>query len=212
MDNIVIRGARQNNLKSIDLELPRRRVIAITGVSGSGKSSLAFDTIYAEGQRRYIESISTYARQFLEKLGKPDIDSMEGISPTIAIRRKNAFKSARSTVGTATEIYDCLRLLFARIGRTVCPVCGEEVGSYSPSDVSDEVIERFKGSRVYILMPHGTIHSDKWEEKRGYLLSRGYLRLYTSGGGVRIDELDPAGYEGEELFVQIGRASCRERV
>ncbi|MCD6379819.1 excinuclease ABC subunit A, partial [bacterium] len=211
MNNIVIRGARQNNLKDINLELPRRSVIAITGVSGSGKSSLAFDTIYAEGQRRYIESISTYARQFLEKLEKPDIDSIEGLSPTIAIRRKNTVKSARSTVGTATEIYDCLRLLFARIGRTVCPVCGEEVKSYSPSDVSDEVIERFNGSMVYILMPEGIIQSDKWEKVRSYLISRGYLRLYTTGGAVRIDELDPDNYKGEELFVLVDRINAVEK-
>lgn len=210
MNNIVIRGARQNNLKGIDLELPRRKVIAITGVSGSGKSSLAFDTIYAEGQRRYIESISTYARQFIEKLEKPDIDTMEGISPTIAIRRKNAVKSARSTVGTATEIYDCLRLFFARVGKTVCPVCMKEVKSYSPSDVADEVIERFKGGRVFILMPEGTIQSENWKEKRRYLLSRGYLRLYTSGESVRIDELDPGSYEGEDLFVLVDRIKVRE--
>ncbi|MDZ7860181.1 MAG: excinuclease ABC subunit UvrA [Candidatus Krumholzibacteriota bacterium] len=205
MDKIIIKGARQNNLKSINLNLPRRKVISITGVSGSGKSSLAFDTIYAEGQRRYIESISTYARQFIEKLEKPDIDSMEGISPTIAIRRKNSVKSARSTVGTSTEIYDCLRLLFARIGKIVCPDCREEVKSYSPSDVSDEVLKRFNGSRVYILMPKGNINKDTWGKNRSYLISRGFSRLFTSRGSVRIDDLDPASYEGEDLFVLIDR-------
>src|SRR6266508_6200126 len=126
-DRIVIRGAREHNLKSIDLELPRDQLVVITGLSGSGKSSLAFDTIYAEGQRRYVESLSAYARQFLERMEKPSVDSVEGLSPAVAIEQKNPTKTSRSTVGTATEIYDYLRLLWARIGRTYCPLCGREL-------------------------------------------------------------------------------------
>ena len=124
---LVIRGARTHNLKNIDLDLPANALIIVTGVSGSGKSSLAFDTIYAEGQRRYVESLSAYARQFLERMEKPDVDSIDGISPAIAIRQKNSIRNPRSTVGTTTEIHDYLRLLFARVGRTFCRQCGQEV-------------------------------------------------------------------------------------
>src|SRR6478752_3392339 len=124
---IVIRGARTHNLKNIDLSFPHRSLVIMTGVSGSGKSSLAFDTIYAEGQRRYVESLSAYARQFLERMEKPDVDSIEGISPAIAIRQKNSIRNPRSTVGTTTEIHDYLRLLYARVGRTICRSCGKEV-------------------------------------------------------------------------------------
>jgi len=124
MDKIIIRGARQHNLKNIDLELPKNKLIVFTGLSGSGKSSLAFDTIYAEGQRRYVESLSSYARQFLGVMDKPDVDSIEGLSPSISIDQKSASHNPRSTVGTVTEIYDYLRLLFARIGHPHCPICG----------------------------------------------------------------------------------------
>ena len=120
-DRIVIRGARQHNLKNLDLDLPRRAVIVVTGPSGSGKSSLAFDTVYAEGQRRYVESLSTYAKQFLDRMEKPDVDRVEGISPAVAIEQRNPTKTSRSTVGTATEVHDYLRLLWARVGRTYCP-------------------------------------------------------------------------------------------
>ena len=123
-DTLIVRGARQHNLKGFDVEIPRRSYTVITGPSGSGKSSLAFDTIYAEGQRRYVESLSAYARQFLERMEKPDVDLIDGLSPAVAIEQKNATKTSRSTVGTATEIYDYLRLLWARIGHTICPVCG----------------------------------------------------------------------------------------
>src|ERR1700704_2578887 len=127
MDKIVIKGAREHNLKNIDVELPRNKLIVITGLSGSGKSSLAFDTIYAEGQRRYVESLSTYARQFLEQMSKPDLDSIEGLSPAISIEQKTTSRNPRSTVGTITEIYDYLRLLFARVGHAFCPKCGREI-------------------------------------------------------------------------------------
>src|ERR671937_2065007 len=125
--HIVVRGARTHNLKNVDLTLPPRSLVVMTGVSGSGKSSLAFDTIYAEGQRRYVESLSAYARQFLERMEKPDVDEIDGIAPAIAIRQKNTSRNPRSTVATSTECYDFLRLLFARIGRTFCPNCGRRV-------------------------------------------------------------------------------------
>src|SRR5678809_1620227 len=127
MDRLIVRGARQHNLRNVSCELPRNRLIVVTGPSGSGKSSLAFDTIYAEGQRRYVESLSAYARQFLERMEKPDVDKIEGICPAIAIRQKNSVRNPRSTVGTTTEIHDYMRLLFARVGRTFCRQCGQEV-------------------------------------------------------------------------------------
>jgi excinuclease ABC subunit A len=210
MDTIVIRGARQHNLKNIDLELPRRQVVVVTGVSGSGKSSLAFDTIYAEGQRRYIESLSTYARQFIEKLERPDVDDISGISPTIAIRQKNTVTSARSTVGTATEIYDYLRLLFARVGKIFCPTCDIEVRAFSPSDAAQEIIRLFEGKRVNLLVPFGTIEAADWRSKRSYLLSRGYTRLRAKGATVRIDEFSIEGNARFELAVLLDRIEARE--
>jgi excinuclease ABC subunit A len=210
MSTIVIRGARQHNLKSIDLELPRRQVIAVTGVSGSGKSSLAFDTIYAEGQRRYIESLSTYARQFIERLGRPDVDDISGISPTIAIRQKNTVTSARSTVGTATEIYDYLRLLFARVGKIFCPDCGLEVRAFSPSEAAEHIIRLFEGRRVNMLVPIGTVTAGDWKSKRSYLLSRGYSRLLADGAPVRVDEFSVGEEPAVDLAVLLGRVDVRE--
>lgn len=157
---IKIRGARQHNLKNVDLDLPKNKLIVFTGLSGSGKSSMAFDTIYAEGQRRYVESLSSYARQFLGVMGKPDVDSIEGLSPAIAIDQKSVSHNPRSTVGTITEVYDYLRLLFARIGHPHCPVCGVEIAQQSASQVTGQIVEQLKRSlkekkvaRVMILAP-----------------------------------------------------------
>ncbi|MEW6663931.1 MAG: excinuclease ABC subunit UvrA [Thermodesulfobacteriota bacterium] len=152
-DHIKIRGARQHNLKNISLDLPRNRLIVITGISGSGKSSLAFDTIYAEGQRRYVESLSAYARQFLEQMDKPDVDAIEGLSPAIAIEQRSTGRNPRSTVGTATEIYDYLRLLYARIGRPHCPQCGREISPQTTEQIVDRLLELPDGTRVQILAP-----------------------------------------------------------
>src|SRR5918999_1050090 len=147
---IIVRGARTHNLKNVDLTLPARTLVVMTGVSGSGKSSLAFDTIYAEGQRRYVESLSAYARQFLERMEKPDVDTIEGICPAIAIRQKNSIRNPRSTVGTTTEIHDYMRLLFARVGRTLCRQCGREVNRETAEVVARRIGELPVGTRVMI--------------------------------------------------------------
>ena len=146
-----VRGARVHNLKNITVEIPHESLTVVTGVSGSGKSSLAFDTIYAEGQRRYVESLSAYARQFLERMEKPDVDEVTGIAPAVAIRQKNATRNPRSTVATATEVYDYLRLLFARCGQTFCIKCGSEVRRDSPDQIADRVIAHAPGRRFYVL-------------------------------------------------------------
>jgi excinuclease ABC subunit A len=149
-----VRGARVHNLKNVSVSLPHNKLTVITGVSGSGKSSLAFDTIYAEGQRRYVESLSAYARQFLERMDKPDVDEITGIAPAIAIRQKNATRNPRSTVATQTEIYDYLRLLYARAGQTFCHVCEREVKKDSPESAADEILSTLsKGTRFYVLFP-----------------------------------------------------------
>src|ERR1700729_1247212 len=153
LKKIVIRGARQHNLKNISLEIPRNTLAVITGLSGSGKSSLAFDTIYAEGQRRYVESLSAYARQFLERMEKPDVDEIDGIAPPVAIRQKNTTRNPRSTVATSTELYDFLRLLWARAGRTICPKCGIQVERDSVDQVAAKMFAQPAGSRWYALFP-----------------------------------------------------------
>src|SRR4030043_1414778 len=152
-DSIVVKGAREHNLKNIDVVIPRDKLVVITGVSGSGKSSLAFDTIYAEGQRRYVESLSAYARQFLGRMEKPDVDYIEGLSPAISIDQKGPSHNPRSTVGTMTEIYDYLRLLFARVGHPPCPNCGREVCRQTVQQIVDAVREIPTGSHIMIMAP-----------------------------------------------------------
>src|SRR5881409_2896522 len=148
---IEVRGARVNNLKNISCSIPINQLTVVTDVSGSGKSSLAFDTIYAEGQRRYVESLSAYARQFLERMEKPDVDEISGIAPAVAIRQKNSTRNPRSTVATATEIYDYLRLLFARCGTTFCIKCGTEVKRDSPDEIANKILSLPAGQRFYVL-------------------------------------------------------------
>src|SRR5438477_5890424 len=152
-DKIVVVGARENNLKNITVEIPRDKLVVITGLSGSGKSSLAFDTIYAEGQRRYVESLSAYARQFLGQMDKPDVDHIDGLSPAISIDQKGASRNPRSTVGTITEIYDYLRLLFARIGHPHCVNCGREIQQQTVQEIVDAVQALPDGSRIMVLAP-----------------------------------------------------------
>jgi excinuclease ABC subunit A len=153
MDSIRIRGARTHNLKNLDLDLPRDRLVVLTGLSGSGKSSLAFDTIYAEGQRRYVESLSTYARQFLSVMDKPDLDLIEGLSPAIAIEQKTTSHNPRSTVGTITEIHDYLRLLYARVGTPHCPEHGEPLSAQTITQMVDTILARPEGERLMLLGP-----------------------------------------------------------
>src|SRR6187402_3953855 len=150
---IRIKGAREHNLKNIDVEIPRDQLVVVTGLSGSGKSTLAFDTVYAEGQRKYVESLSAYARQFLEQLQKPDIDEIEGLPPTIAIEQRSASSNPRSTVATTTEIYDYLRVLFARAGTPHCWECGREITAQSPTQITDAVMKHPEGTKIMILAP-----------------------------------------------------------
>ncbi|MEG2295803.1 MAG: excinuclease ABC subunit UvrA, partial [Oscillospiraceae bacterium] len=150
-NKIIIKGARENNLKNIDLELPREQFIVFTGLSGSGKSSLAFDTIYADGQRRYLESLSSYARQFLGQMEKPDVDYIEGLSPSISIDQKTTSKNPRSTVGTVTELYDYLRLLYARIGIPHCPICNKQISQQTVDQMVDKIMELESGTKIQIL-------------------------------------------------------------
>ncbi len=186
---IVVRGARQHNLKGFDVEIPRRAFTVVTGPSGSGKSSLAFDTIYAEGQRRYVESLSAYARQFLERMEKPHVDHIDGLSPAVAIEQKNPTRTSRSTVGTATEIYDYLRLLWARIGRTFCPVCGREMRPDTVQSATDRVLELPAGTRFSVGFPlrlsdqvsHATVVES--------LREQGFLRVLADGKVYHLDEL-----------------------
>src|ERR1700680_3878606 len=152
-ETIVVRGARVHNLKNVDFEIPHNSLTVVTGVWGAGKSSLAFDTIYAEGQRRYVESLSAYARQFLERIEKPDADVIDGIAPAVAIRQKNTTRNPRSTVATATEIYDYLRLLFARVGRTYCVNCGREVKKDTEDEIADAVLALDPATRVQVVFP-----------------------------------------------------------
>ena len=154
MDSILIRGAREHNLKNISLSIPRNALVVVTGVSGSGKSSLAFDTLFAEGQRRYVESLSAYARQFLEQMEKPDVDSIDGLSPAISIEQKTTSKNPRSTVGTVTEIHDYLRLLFASIGIPHCPECRREISAQTIQQMTDRILAMPDGTRFLVLAPY----------------------------------------------------------
>lgn len=189
-DPIRVRGARQHNLKDIDLDLPRRTFTVITGPSGSGKSSLALDTLFAEGQRRYVESLSTYAKQFLERMEKPDVDSVEGISPAVAIEQKNPTKSSRSTVGTATEVYDYMRLLWARIGRTYCPECDRHVQPDTVSSAVDRVLELGGGVRIQVAFPLPRSEEIKHELVVSNLRALGFVRLLVDGVSVDISGPD----------------------
>ncbi len=188
LDKIIIRGARQHNLQGIDLDIPRKALTVITGVSGSGKSSLAFDTLYAEGQRRYVESLSTYAKQFLERMEKPDYDTLEGISPSVAIEQKNTTKTSRSTVGTATEVYDYLRLLFARIGVTICPDCGVVVQSDTVQGATQAVMALGEGKKVMVIFPLRLSSKARHDTLWDGLLSLGFMRVKVGDRILRIDD------------------------
>ena len=188
LDKIVVHGARANNLKNIDVELPRDKLVVMTGLSGSGKSSLAFDTIFADGQRRYMESLSSYARQFLGQMEKPDVDSIEGLSPAISIDQKTTSKNPRSTVGTVTEIYDYFRLLYARIGIPHCPVCGREIRQQSVDEIVDRILQLEEGTRIQLLAP--IVRGKKGEHKKELENARksGYVRVRVDGSQYDLSE------------------------
>ena len=187
-DKIIVRGAREHNLKNIDVEIPRNRLVVITGLSGSGKSSLAFDTIFAEGQRRYVESLSSYARQFLGLMEKPDVDQIEGLSPAVSIDQKSVSHNPRSTVGTVTEIYDYLRLLYARVGIPHCPTCGAEVSAQSAQQIVDQVLKLPRDSRIHVLAP--VIHRQKGNHIKVLedVGKRGFARVRVDGDVHDLDE------------------------
>ena len=196
-DRLVVRGAREHNLKDVSLELPRDSMIVFTGLSGSGKSSLAFDTIFAEGQRRYVESLSAYARQFLGQMDKPDVDFIDGLSPAVSIDQKAASRNPRSTVGTVTEVYDYLRLLYARVGKPHCPVCGRPIARQTPQQIVDRVLELDEGSRFQVLAPVIRERKGEYTELLRELQVKGYSRARVDGTVVRLDTV--AGGEAGEL-------------
>ncbi len=201
-----IKGARQNNLKGIDLDIPGRTLTVITGLSGTGKSSLVFDTIFAEGQRRYMESLSTYARQFLERLERPDYDVIEGISPTVAIEQKNPVKTARSTVGTTTEIYDYMRLLYARVGDTICPGCGKQIVPDTVTHVADEVLRSCDDANVIVTFPVSVSKKLTWETLAESLMAQGFMRLLAGEEMIRLDSREKVRLRADtELLVVVDR-------
>jgi len=212
-ESLIVRGARQHNLKGFDLEIPRRALTVITGPSGSGKSSLAFDTIYAEGQRRYVESLSAYARQFLERMEKPSVDSIEGLSPAVAIEQKNPTKTSRSTVGTATEIYDYLRLLWARIGRTFCPLCGREMRPDTVQSATDTILSLPAGTRFYVTFPlvlSAEVTHDVVVEN---LRAQGFVRVAVDGQIKHLDDLMTEAIDitfAKQLLVVVDRLAVSD--
>jgi excinuclease ABC subunit A len=215
-DRLVVRGAREHNLKDVSLDLPRDAMIVFTGLSGSGKSSLAFDTIFAEGQRRYVESLSAYARQFLGQMDKPDVDFIDGLSPAVSIDQKSASRNPRSTVGTITEVYDYLRLLYARIGKPHCPICGRPIARQTPQQIVDRVLELEDGTRFQVLAPVVRGRKGEYGELLRELQVKGYSRARVDGTVVRLDEALsgqlPAlkKYEKHDIEVIVDRLSVKD--
>ena len=212
-DKIIIKGAKEHNLKNINLEIPRDKLVVITGLSGSGKSSLAFDTLYAEGQRRYVESLSSYARQFLGLMEKPDVESIEGLSPAISIDQKTTSKNPRSTVGTVTEIYDYIRLLYARIGTPYCPNCGKKIEKQSIDQIVDNVMKIKEGTRIQILAP--VVRGRKGEytklfedlQKDGFARVRGDGEIYDLSDEIKLDK-----NKKHEIEVVVDRLVIKEDI
>ena len=210
-ERLVVRGAREHNLRNIDVTLPRERLVVITGLSGSGKSSLAFDTIYAEGQRRYVESLSAYARQFLGLMEKPDVDAIEGLSPAISIEQKTVSKNPRSTVGTVTEVYDYLRLLWARVGVPHCAECGEPVLRQSATQIVDRLLRMDEGTRVEVLAPLVRGRKGEFRDLFERARKQGFVRVRVDG--ETYDLSDPprlSRYENHDIAVVVDRLVIRE--
>jgi excinuclease ABC subunit A len=212
MEFLRIRGARQHNLRNISCDIPRNRLVVITGVSGSGKSSLAFDTIFAEGQRRYVESLSAYARQFLEQMEKPDVDSIEGLSPAISIEQRTTSRNPRSTVGTVTEIYDYLRLLYASIGKPHCPKCGRPIQAQTIQEMVDKALRLPEGSRFAVLAPYVSGKKGEYKKQMAEMLKEGFLRARIDGKFYDLEdppELDKQKKHTIELVVDRSSPSRR---
>ena len=207
---ISIRGARVHNLKGVDCDLPRNRLVVITGPSGSGKSSLAFDTLYAEGQRRYVESLSAYARQFLDQMEKPDVESVSGLSPAIAIEQRTTVSHPRSTVGTVTEVYDHLRVLFAALGRPHCPRCGEPIASQSAEQIAERLWDAAAGQAPSVLAPVVRGRKGGFRKEQALLRGQGFRRARLDGEAVSLEEpltLDPR--RNHRLEVLVDRLALR---
>jgi excinuclease ABC subunit A len=216
-DRLIVRGAREHNLRGVNLDLPRDAMIAFTGLSGSGKSSLAFDTIFAEGQRRYVESLSAYARQFLGQLDKPDVDAIEGLSPAVSIDQKSTSRNPRSTVGTITEIYDYLRLLWARIGQPHCPACGEPITRQTPQQIADAILELPEGTRFHVLAPAAGERAGEYAALFADLQAKGFARVRVDGTVYPLTEPPELGRQQPHAIEVVvdrltARASSRQRI
>lgn len=213
MDNIVIKGAKEHNLKNIDITIPKDKLVVITGLSGSGKSSLAFDTLYAEGQRRYVESLSSYARQFLGIMDKPNVESIEGLSPAISIDQKTTSKNPRSTVGTVTEIYDYIRLLYARIGVPYCPKCGKKIEKQTIDQIVDSIMKLEEGTKIQILAP--VIRGKKGEYKKliENYQKEGFVRARIDGVVQELtDDIDIDRKKKHDIDIVIDRLVIKEDI
>ena len=225
-DKIIIKGAKEHNLKNINIEIPKNKLVVITGLSGSGKSSLAFDTLYAEGQRRYVESLSSYARQFLGLMEKPDVENIEGLSPAISIDQKTTSKNPRSTVGTVTEIYDYIRLLYARIGVPYCPNCGKKIEKQTLDQIVDSVLALEEGTKIQVLAP--VVRAKKGEYTKLFqdLQKNGFVRVRVDGTTYyltddieltrtkkhNIDISDSRIYYSEIEAIEHAKLSCKKRI
>lgn len=212
-NKIVIKGARTNNLKNVDLTLPRDKMIVFTGLSGSGKSTLAFDTIYAEGQRRYVESLSSYARQFLGNLDKADVDTIEGLSPSISIDQKTTNRNPRSTVATVTEIYDYYRLLFARIGDAYCPVCGKKIEAQSIDQMVDRILKLEEKTRIQILAPVVRAQKGQHKKKLENIQKMGYVRVMIDGERYDLEEeIELSKTKKHDISIIVDRIVIKEKI
>ena len=212
-DKIIIKGAKVHNLKNINLEIPKNKLVVVTGLSGSGKSSLAFDTIYAEGQRRYVESLSSYARQFLGMMEKPDVESIEGLSPAISIDQKTTSKNPRSTVGTVTEIYDFLRLLYARIGVPYCPKCGRKIEKQSIDQIVDSVLSFEQGTKIQILSPIVRAKKGEYTKLLEDMQKEGFVRVKIDGQTYELsDDIELDRNKKHNIDIIVDRLVVKEEI
>ncbi len=212
-DKIIIKGAKEHNLKNIHIQIPKDKMVVITGLSGSGKSSLAFDTIYAEGQRRYVESLSSYARQFLGMMEKPNVESIEGLSPAISIDQKTTSKNPRSTVGTVTEIYDYIRLLYARIGVPYCPNCGKKIEKQTLDQIVDNVLEHEEGTKIQILSPIIRAKKGEYVKLLESMQKEGFVRVRIDGEMFELtDDIEMDRKKKHNIDIVVDRLVVKEDI